>query len=163
MSGRVLVIALVLMCLGQTGFRGQSARAFPAFKRRFDAKYLVKGTPLYEALGGRSSCNVCHVGGAMDREHRNDYGQALDKLLERADAETLSIERARRDPQAARAAARKIDDALVAVEKLPANPREKGSGGKTSDEMAPPTFGQLIREGKLPMSPTTLPAGTPAR
>jgi hypothetical protein len=152
-SGRVLVIALLLVGGGQAVFRGPAAVAFPAFKRQFDAKYLVKGAPLYGAYGGRSNCNVCHLGGAMDREHRNDYGQALDKLLDRTDAEALSIENARRDPQAARAAVRKIDEALGAVEKLPANTRQK----------APPTFGQLIREGKLPISPMTLPGGPPTR
>ena len=152
-SGRVLVIALLLVGGSHAVFRGTSAAAFPVFKRQFDAKYLVKGTPLYGAYGGRSNCNVCHLGGAMDREHRNDYGQALDKRLDRTDAEALSIENARRDPQAASAAVRKIEEALSAVEKLPANTRHK----------APPTFGQLIRQGKLPISPLTLPGRPSAR
>ena len=87
----------------------------------------------------------------MDREHRNDYGQALGKLLDRADAEALTIENARRDPQAAQAALRKIDEAFQAVEKL------------HSLERNPPTFGQLIRTGKLPISPATLSVAPSAR
>src|SRR5439155_10260670 len=153
MSLRLLVGASLLLGLGLAGFRGQTAEAFPVFKRRFDAKYLVKGTPLYEAYGGRSTCNVCHLGGAMDREHRNDYGQALGKLLDRADADALTLENARRDPRAAQAAVRKIDEAFQTVEKLPAN----------SHDRTPPTFGQLIRAGKLPISPATLAPATSAR
>ncbi len=144
--GGVLALALLLACLCPTVFRGRAA-AFPAFKRQFDARYVVKGTPLHEAYGGRGSCNVCHLGGAMDREHRNAYGRALDKLLDRADAEALGIENARRDPAAADAARQKIDAALEAVEKLPAD----------SPNKSPITFGQLIREGALPTSPMTLP------
>src|SRR5262245_46486157 len=121
MNLRVLVGASLLGCLGLAGFRGETALAFPVFKRQFDARYLAKDTPLYAAYGGRSTCNVCHVGGAMDRDHRNDYGQALAKLLDRSDAEALTIENARRDPRAAQAALRRIDEALTAVEKLPAN------------------------------------------
>ncbi len=154
-SGRVVVLALLLACLGQAVFRGPPAAAFPAFKRQFDARYLVKGSPLYEAYGGRSRCNVCHVGGAMDREHRNEYGRALDKLLDRADAEALGVENARRDPQAARAARQKIEAALDAVEKLLAEPRDK-PGDKGQPQEMPPTFGQLIREGRLPISPMTI-------
>ena len=151
MKARGLVSALLLGGFSLMGFRGQSAEAFPAFKRQFDARYLAKDTPLYAAYGGRSSCNVCHLGGAMDRDHRNDYGQALQKLLDRSDAEALTIESARRNPQAAQAALRRIDEAFSAVEKLPANARDR----------SPPTFGQLIRAGRLPMSPTMLP-GAPA-
>jgi hypothetical protein len=147
-----LVIAALLAVVGQAAFQGQQADAFPAFKRRFDARYLAKGTPLYAAYGGRSSCNVCHLGGAMDRERRNEYGQALDKLLNRADAEALSIESSRRDPEAARTALRRIDAALAAVEKGSADPRSQA-----------PTFGQLIREGKLPISPMALPDAPSAR
>jgi hypothetical protein len=143
----------VLAWFGHAEFPGQTARAFPAFKRQFDAKYLGKGTPLYQAYGGRSTCNVCHVGGAMDREHRNDYGQALEKLLNRADAEALSLENSRRNPQAAQIALRRLNDAFEAVEKLPANPRAKVSL----------SFGELIRAGRLPISPTTLPDGPEAR
>ena len=153
MELRVWVGVTLLLGGGLVGFCGQPAEAFPAFKRQFDARYLVKGTTLYEAYGGRSSCNVCHIGGAMDRERRNEYGQALEKFLNRNDAEALTIENARRDPPAAQAALRKIDEALRAVEKLPA----------TSDERNPPTFGQLIRAGRLPMAPTTLPTPRSAR
>src|SRR5436309_3810425 len=144
MNLRVLVGASLLFCLGWASFRGQTAEAFPAFKRQFDARYLVKGTPLYDAYGGRSNCNVCHVGGAMDREHRNDYGRALAKLLNRNDAEALTIENARRNPAAAQAALRKIDDAFSAVEKMPA---EKMPAHRNGASRA--TFGDLIRAGKL--------------
>jgi hypothetical protein len=142
-----LVASGMLICLGLTEFHQPTAEAFPAFKRQFDTKYLVRGTPLYQAFGGRSTCNVCHVGGAMDREHRNAYGRALEKLLGAADAEALSVESSRRNPRAARAAEKKIQAALQAVEELPSNIREITS----------PTFGELLREGKLPMSPMTLP------
>jgi phage baseplate assembly protein W len=132
---RILVIASLLTCLGSGGAGDQAAEAFPAFK-----------------YGGRSTCNVCHLGGAADREHRNDYGQALARLLDRPDAEALSIENQRRNPQAARAAMAKIDDALRAVEESPSGPRPGA-----------PTFGQLIRAGKLPISPTALPPAAVAR
>jgi hypothetical protein len=149
MSRRALVITLLLIGLG-AGFRSQPARAFPAFNRRFDGKYLVRGTPLYEAYAGRSSCNVCHVGGAMNREHRNEYGQALDRLLDRADAEALSIENAQRNPRAARAATARIDSALATVEMWVSAAGPTTSGEGASGKSGMPTFGQLIRDGKLP-------------
>ena len=44
MSLRLLVGASLLLGLGLGGFRGQTAEAFPAFKRQFDAKIeFVKG------------------------------------------------------------------------------------------------------------------------
>jgi hypothetical protein len=147
MKRGVLVMLGLLLCLGVADLHRPTAEAFPAFKRQFDAKYLTQGTALYQAYRGRSTCNVCHVGGAMSREHRNDYGQALEKLLDRSTAEALSVESSRRNPQAAQAATKKIEAAFEAVEKLPADPREKLS----------PTFGMLLREGKLPISPMTLP------
>jgi hypothetical protein len=149
---RILVIASLLVCLGSVPLRDPAAEAFPAFKRRFDTRYLAQGTPLSRAYGGRSTCNVCHVGGAADREHRNEYGQALAKLLDRADAEALGVERQRLNPQAARAALTKIDSVLRAVEGLPS--------GAQADA---PTFGQLIRQGILPISPAALPPAVGGR
>jgi outer membrane murein-binding lipoprotein Lpp len=123
------------------------ASAHPAFKKEFDSLYLAKGSPLANAYGGRSNCNVCHVGGTMDRKHRNAYGQALDKLLDENDALALTMEAMRRNPTAAKAAEKKIQEAFQRVEKMPSNPAQAKS----------PTFGELIRAGKLPVSPPTLP------
>jgi hypothetical protein len=68
-----------------------------------------------------TACNVCHVAGQPKRQ-RNDYGQALDALLDRR--------RDARDKQ-------KIQQALKTVTRQ----KKNGNG---------PTYFELIGQGKLP-------------
>lgn len=104
------------------------ARAIPAFKTEFDAKYVKKDSadPAEKALAEavkEAKCNVCHVG--TDKKQRNAYGQALSELLDKKeDAKNKQ----------------KIQEALDKVAEMHSDPEKTDS----------PTFGALIKEGKLP-------------
>lgn len=69
-----------------------------------------------------AKCNICHVG--EKKKDRNVYGQALAKLLQKGDEKDLP----------------KVKSALETV------------GKESSDPSKPdaPTFGDLIKSGKLP-------------
>lgn len=120
------------------GVSPRTSKAVPEFEAEFKAMYYMPGfnskakafadavdkvsvempTP---AGRKRVACNVCHIDGRPKRE-RNDYGQALDALLDRrSDARNKT----------------KIQEALKTVAKM----KKNGAG---------PTYFELMREGKLP-------------
>ncbi len=107
---------------------GGTAEADPAFRAEFIAKYVkpdskdAKEKAFAEACE-KARCYVCHVGAS--RKNRNVYGQALAKLLKR--------ETDRQDKK-------KIQAALDKVATMKAKPGDPKS----------PTFGDLIKAGKLP-------------
>lgn len=104
---------------------GSSAREAFAIKQFFDefkTVYVKDGTPLAAAVE-TAKCNVCHVG--KSKKDRNAYGNALaEKLDKKEDAKNVE----------------KIRKVLEEVEALPSDPVKADS----------PTFGALIKEGKLP-------------
>jgi hypothetical protein len=104
------------------------AYAIPAFNKEFDNKYVKKDAStgpekaLAEAVA-KVKCNVCHVG--KTKKERNEYGKALDELLDKkTDIKDIP----------------KIQDALEKVAGMKSNPKDPAS----------PTFGELIKQGKLP-------------
>ena len=124
-------IGLLVLCgfiagalLGQI----ESARAVDPFKKEFEAKYVKKdpATPEEQALAAavqKAKCNVCHVG--TNKKKRNAYGDALDAYLDRkTDLKNKA----------------KIQEALDKV---------AGEKSKPGDPNSP-TFGDLIKQGKLP-------------
>lgn len=146
---RVMLVGLLLMVglAGSWALMGESAKAQPAFKLRWDKKYFYEESPMKKAYG-MSSCNFCHIGGIEDRKHRNEYGQALSKFIKKADADNLTPTAAKKTPDLYKKTEEKVLKAFEEVEKLPSNPKDKDS----------PTFGALLKEGKLPKSPAVLPA-----
>ena len=123
---RVISAAVGLAFL--LGLAAQPAWAILPFAKEFSAKYVKKDSKEkkdqdFAKLVKEAKCNVCHMG--KDKDDRNPYGVELAKLLDRkTDGDNKD----------------KIQDALVKVEKLPSNPKDKKS----------PTFGDLIKAGKLP-------------
>jgi hypothetical protein len=115
-----LVVGVVLAVAA-----GSSAREAFAIKQFFDefkTVYVKDGTPLAAAVE-TAKCNVCHVG--KSKKDRNAYGNALaEKLDKKEDAKNVE----------------KIRKALEDVEALPSDPAKADS----------PTFGALLKEGKLP-------------
>lgn len=100
------------------------AWAIKQFQDEFKDLYVKEGSPLAAEVE-RVKCNVCHVG--KDKHDRNAYGQALDERLDKkADKENKD----------------KIRKMLEEVAALPSDPAKPGS----------PTFGALIKEGKLPVA-----------
>jgi hypothetical protein len=145
---RIVLVGLsvVVAIAGGWALLGGSVQAQPAFKKYFDQKYFTKGSKL-EVAHSTSSCNFCHIGGADDRKHHNEYGQALKKLLKKEDADNLTFKVKNEKPDLYKKTEEKVLKALETVEKQPSNPKDKKS----------PTFGDLIKNGTLPKSPTTLP------
>jgi hypothetical protein len=115
------------------------AQARPQFKEMFDERYMREGTALFKAYEGKSHCNVCHLNGA--KGIRTAYGNALDELLDLEDAKALTPSEMRKDLAKARKAQAKIKAAFEEVEKRPSIPKMKKKS---------PTFGELIKSGKLP-------------
>jgi hypothetical protein len=85
---------------------------------------VQEGTPLAAEVE-RVKCNVCHVG--KDKKERKAYGKALDERLDK---------KADKDDK------EKIRKMLEEVAALPSDPDKKDS----------PTFGDLIKAGKLPVA-----------
>jgi len=101
----------------------RDAFAIKQFADEFNALYVQEGTPLAAAVE-QAKCNVCHVAGEK-KDKRNAYGNALAERL---------------DKKADRDNKEKIRKALEEVASLSSDPAKPDA----------PTFGGLIKEGKLP-------------
>jgi hypothetical protein len=119
---------LVLSVLGS--IRPNSASAFPEFKKEFDKKYVGdESTETQQAIAAAvkvAKCNVCHdpnkgPDGKVSKKNHNAYGEALQKFVGKKDKKDMP----------------KIQDALIKVEAM-----KNGEG---------PTFGDLLKQGKLPV------------
>lgn len=104
-----------------SGAFARPALAFKEFSEEFKAVYVKDGEPLAKEVEA-AKCNVCHAGSS--KKERNAYGSALDKLLGKEDKKDA-------------AKIRKALEEVAAMSSDPANP-------------AAPTFGALLKEGKLP-------------
>jgi hypothetical protein len=110
--------------------RPTTASAFPEFKKEFDKKYIGdSSTPSQKAIAAAvkvAKCNVCHdpkkdAEGKVSKKNRNVYGETLHKFIGKKDKKDQA----------------KIQDALTKVEGM-----KNGSG---------PSFGELLKQGKLPV------------
>ncbi len=99
-----------------------TANAIPPIKKAFDAKYVKPDTPLAAAVKV-AKCNVCHIN-KKPKKMRNAYGMALSKYVTKKDGKDLD----------------KINAALDKVAAMNSKEGDKDS----------PTFGDLIKSGKLP-------------
>lgn len=117
----------VLGALGIVALSASPAFALKQFKERFENRYIKadsaepKDVALREAYE-KAGCNVCHVG--ESKKNRNAYGTALHEFLHKKDKDDNE----------------KIDSALEKVESMRSVPGDEKS----------PTFGELLRQGKLP-------------
>jgi hypothetical protein len=113
-------------------------QAFPPFKKEFENLY-VKAEPataeekaLKEAAE-TNKCGICHTGPeGKNKKVRNTYGKAISKLIpEPKNKEAMDA--LKKNPE-------KIKEILEKAAKEPSDPKDPTS----------PTFGDLIKEGKLP-------------
>lgn len=101
----------------------RDAFAIKQFADEFKAVYVQEGTPLAAAVE-QAKCNVCHVAGEK-KDKRNAYGNALAERLDKKEDKDNK---------------EKIRKALEEVASLSSDPSKPDA----------PTFGSLIKEGKLP-------------
>lgn len=100
-----------------------------AFKKEFLKKYVKADAAdgpdkAFADAVKAANCNVCHAG-KTNKKMRNEYGKALDELLDKKADMKDTV---------------KIQDALEKVAGMKSDPKDPGS----------PTFGELIKQGKLP-------------
>lgn len=121
----------------------QSAHALPAFKKAFAAKYAAKHKSKdFQSAVKKASCNVCHVKGAK-KNVQNEYGKLLNKLIP-GDAKKRESEAKAKggDAEKKKESAKILAELSKAFDKTFDLKSEKGKG---------PKFGELIKEGKLPV------------
>ena|SRR5438105_4980110 len=142
-------LSLAVALVGGLALLSGSAQAQPAFKKYFDQKYFpMEGETAMKKAYEMGSCNFCHIGGSDDRKHRNDYGKTLSKLgLKKEDAANLTPKAKMDKPDVFKKTEAKVIKVLQDVEKEHSDPKDKTS----------PTFGDLLKSGKLPKSPSELP------
>ena len=117
---KVLMVTGVVAGLAM-GFSGTVEARMP-YKKQFEALYpdVVKAN----GKDGAVTCNVCHEAGeGKTKKDRNNYGQALAKILGGKEEKDLA----------------KVKEALTKTEKEKSAVEDK-------------TFGDLLKEGKLPAS-----------
>ena len=123
-----LVLLSAVVALSAWFVSASPARAILPFKKEWDKRYVKKesSVPVEKALAdavATAKCNVCHQG--EERKNHNAYGKELKKLLnKKADKDNTA----------------KMNEAFDTVEKLHSDPANPSS----------PTFGDLIKQGKLP-------------
>jgi hypothetical protein len=124
---KVYLLAVCGLVAGSLLARVQLAYGTAPFKKEFDSLY-VKTEPASEeekslaAAVTKAKCNVCHVG--TSKKNRNDYGKAINQFLTKKDIKDTA----------------KIREALIKVADMKSKPGDDSS----------PTFGELIKQGKLP-------------
>ena len=137
---KALVLSLAtLFVIGGMSWFVSPAKALPQFKKAFQARYVTPSTSAeFKAAFKAASCNTCHVK-HKEKKVRNDYGMALSKIIGgHAHADLKAAED--KGPEAKKAEMakilKKLDEAFTKVE------QEKSPSG--------PTYGELIKSGKLP-------------
>jgi len=112
-------------------------QAFPEFKKEFDKKY-IKDPPTtpdeiaLEAAVKTAKCGVCHTAPEKEptsKKVRNTYGRAISKMIP-----------AGTDKKALKKEPEKIQELLD----------KAAAEHSDAKDPASPTFGDLIKEGKLP-------------
>ncbi len=129
MKKATICLALIALGVVWLGRGVPQVSADKAFRDQFVTVYVKpdSGDPKDNAFAEaveKAKCNICHVGKV--KKNRNDYGKALGEILSRK-TDTENKE--------------KILAALKKVEAKQVNPKDDKS----------PTFGDLIRAGKLPV------------
>ena len=133
---------LLLGVVVTLSYWASQAHALPPFKKAFQEKYIDNSTSDdLKAAFKKESCNTCHVKG-KEKTVRNDYGKALAKFT---GGSVLKDSKAAKASGGDAAAKEVMDKALKALDE---------GFDKVADEKSPSgkTYGELIKDGKLPAS-----------
>lgn len=120
------ILASLVLALGPQVSFGRAQ-----YKKEFTKKYIkaAPATPDEQALAAsakKANCNVCHQG--KDRKNRNAYGEAMAKALGGKNVKPAD----------------KIGRSLEDIDKMPS----------AAGDAKSPSFGDLLRQGKLPAGDT---------
>ena len=135
----LIAVIAVVVAVSST----QSAHALPPFKKAFSEKYASKHkSKEFQSAVKKASCNVCHVKGAK-KNVQNEYGKLLNKLIP-GDAKKRETEAKAKggDAEKKKEQAKILLELSKAFDKTFDLKSESGKG---------PKFGELIKEGKLPV------------
>ena len=129
----LILIGTAVIC----GLFAQSSLAIMGFQKQFLALYVDKNDSkeFVTLVKKQAKCFVCHDAvklndkGKLSKKFRNPYGQQLSKLLDKK-TDKKNIE--------------KIRKAMGQVAKMKADP-------KATKDSKGPTFGDRIKQGKLPV------------
>lgn len=117
----------------------QDAYGLADFKKVWTKKYIdTHKSEDFQKIAKKASCNVCHVKGAK-KNYQNAYGKAINKLIE-GDAN----KRKKQGSEEKAKVLKEFEEALEKVAKM-----------KTGKDGKGPTYGELIKEGKLPVDMDT--------
>jgi len=127
---RVIVSSLVVAFVFGVSFTTVLAR--PQYKKEFDAKYVKKDSTVptekaFAEVAETAKCLVCHgknAEGKVDNKVRNKYGEALEPLMGKKNQ-------------------KEVDKIIEALDKAAGEKSDSAKAGS-------PTFGELIKQGKLP-------------
>jgi uncharacterized protein YxeA len=115
------------------GILASTAKSRPQYYAQFQKMYVKSDGSQQDQDFAKevkdAKCQVCHAPG-KDRKLRNSYGKELAKVINPDDATGFKGERDKT----------KIDEALKKVADMHVDPNDSKS----------PTYGELIKEGKLP-------------
>jgi hypothetical protein len=144
--GTLVLCAVAVMAVAS--WKAAPVQAYPEFYKEFEKKY-TKETPAtpeettFKETVTMTKCGICHTG--KTKKVRNTYGQAIGKLI----PDVLGVaEPSADDKKALKKNTVQIEALLDKAAKEPSDPDNKTS----------PTFGDLIKENKLPGKDVAPPA-----
>ena len=128
------VLAILSVVVLTSGLSG-NAMALAPFKKVWKTKYIdTHKDEKFQAVAKKAGCNVCHINDKKVKKHfQNEYGQMIAKLIEGDAKKRYKIKEEK---------AKVMKELEAALEKVA---KAKSKGGKG------PTFGELIKAGKLPV------------
>lgn len=140
MKKLVGILGVAILTMGTA----QNAFGLTQFKKAFEKKYTANHkSEDFQKLAKKTSCKICHVG--KKKSYNNAYGTMLKKLIE-GDANDRYKAAKKKGPDAGKAELEKILKELDAA-------FDKVAKAKVSKEKDAPTYGDLIKAGKLPVDP----------
>ncbi len=118
------------------------AAAITPFGKAFEEKYAAAHPePAFHTAYKKTRCNVCHVKG-QKKEICNPYGDELARLIPgNAEARIKEARALGQHEAEEERILQELNAAFEVVEKIKTNPSNTAS----------PTYGELIRAGKLPI------------
>ena len=138
------LLSLLAICVATLAV-APDAMALTEFKTEFKKKFAdTHKSKDFQLAVRKASCNVCHIAKAK-KTVQNDFGKLLNKMIEGSAKErkAKAKEEGGKEGQD-KEKAKLLEELNKAFDKIVKQKSEDGKG---------PTYGDLIKEGKLPVDP----------